>query len=101
MARTANVMTRIEPEIKEMAEEVLNQLGISMSTAMSLYLKQIALQKKIPFEISLPTQKPISLGELSNGEFDALMDKAVTSYANGLCADVSDFKKELKEEIGL
>ena len=52
MARTANIMTRIEPEIKERAEAVLDQLGISMSTAMALYLKQIALQRKIPFEIS-------------------------------------------------
>lgn len=101
MARTANVVTRIEPEIKEKAETVLAQLGISMSTAMALYLKQIALQRKIPFEISLPTNAPIALGGLSDAEFDALMDKAVVSYANGLCTDIADFRKELSKEIGL
>ena len=101
MARTSNIMTRIEPEIKERAEAVLDQLGISMSTAMALYLKQIALQRKIPFEISLPTNTPIALGGLSDAEFDALMDKAAVSYANGLCTDVADFRAELKKEIGL
>ena len=30
MARTANIMTKVEPEIKERAEAVLHQLGISM-----------------------------------------------------------------------
>lgn len=101
MARTANIMTRIEPEIKERAEAVLDQLGISMSTAMTLYLKQIALQRKIPFEISLPNNNPIAIGGLSDTEFDALMDKAAMSYAGGLCTDVADFRKELNKEIGL
>lgn len=101
MAKTASIMTRIEPEIKERAEAVLDQLGISMSTAMALYLKQIALQRKIPFEVSLPTNTPTALGGLSDAEFDALMDKAVTSYANGLCTDISDFRAELNKEIGL
>lgn len=92
MAKTVTIMTRIEPEIKERAEAVLDQLGISMSTAMALYLKQIALQRKIPFEISLPTNAPIALGGLSDVEFDELMDKATMSYADGNCTDVADFR---------
>lgn len=101
MSRTASIMTRIEPEIKERAEAVLEQLGISMSTAMTIYLKQIALQRKIPFEVSLPTNNPVALGSLTDEEFDALMDKAAVSYANGLCTNVADFRKELNKEIGL
>ena len=33
MARTSNVFARVEPEIKEQAEQVLDQLGIPMSNA--------------------------------------------------------------------
>ena len=67
MARTANVFTRVEPIVKEEAENVLNQLGISLSTAMEVYLRQIALQRKIPFEIKLPAaDKPISYGSLTD-----------------------------------
>ena len=62
MARTANVMTRIDPQIKEQAEMVLSQLGISMSAAMEMYLRQVALQRKIPFEVKLPSTEPIALG---------------------------------------
>lgn len=39
MARTANVFTRVDPTIKAQAEAVLNQLGISMATAMEIYLR--------------------------------------------------------------
>ena len=102
MARTANVFTRVEPTIKEQAETVLEQLGISMSTAMEIYLRQIVLQRKIPFEMKLPNvQKPILLETLTNEEFDILMDNAAKSYADGKCVSLDDFKKEANKEFGL
>ena len=33
MAKTANIYTRVDPEIKNQAEQILEQLGIPMSTA--------------------------------------------------------------------
>lgn len=99
MAKTASVMTRIQPEIKEQAEIVLSQLGISMSSAMEMYLRQIALQRKIPFEVKLPTSTPVALGALNDDEFNVLMDKAAASYASGACIPVEDFEKEFKKEI--
>lgn len=102
MSRTANVFTRVEPTIKAQAETVLDQLGISMATAMEIYLRQIALQRKIPFEMKLPNaDKPISLASLTDDEFDALMAQAAKSYADGLCTDVADFKAEMKKEFGI
>ena len=102
MARTANVFTRVDPTIKAQAEAVLNQLGISMATAMEIYLRQIALQRKIPFEMKLPdTNKPIAFGSLTDKEFNELMNQAAKSYANGLCTDVASFKAEITKEIGL
>ena len=35
MARTANVFVRVEPEVKEQAEQVLDRLGIPMSNAIA------------------------------------------------------------------
>ena len=52
MARTANVFARVEPELKEQAESVLDQLGIPMSNAVGMFLRQIVLQKGIPYEIT-------------------------------------------------
>lgn len=102
MARTASVFTRVEPTIKAQAENVLDQLGISMSTAIEIYLRQIALQRKIPFEIKLSDiNKPISYGSLSDEDFDALMNKSINSYADGLCTDFDDFKAEIKQDLKL
>lgn len=102
MARTANVFTRVDPNIKAQAETVLDQLGISMATAMEIYLRQIALQRKIPFEMKLPdVNKPIAFGSLTNEEFDALMNRAAKSYADGLCTSVEEFKTEITKELGL
>jgi DNA-damage-inducible protein J len=52
MARTSNIFARVEPEIKKQAELVLEQLGISMSNAIGLFLRQVVLQRGIPFERS-------------------------------------------------
>ena len=41
MARTANVFARVEPEVKEQAEQVLDRLGIPMSNAVGMFLRQI------------------------------------------------------------
>lgn len=96
MARTANVFTRVEPVVKEEAENVLNQLGISLSTAMEVYLRQIALQRKIPFEIKLPAaDKPISYGALTDEDFNVLIDKSVKSCEEGKCVKIEDFKKNI------
>ena len=52
MARTANVFARVEPEVKEQAEQVLDRLGIPMSNAVGMFLRQIVLQRGIPFEMN-------------------------------------------------
>ena len=46
MSKTASVFTRVDPVVKEQAEEILDELGISMSTAMGLFLKQIVYTKQ-------------------------------------------------------
>ena len=71
MAKTANVFTRVDPELKEQAEAILNRLGISMSTAMGVFLQQIVLQKGLPFDVKLPQEKPIAYSSLSDEEFNS------------------------------
>ena len=75
MARTSNVFARVEPEIKEQAEQVLDQLGIPMSNAVSMFLRQIVLQRGIPFEVKLPERKPVAFGSLTKEQQDAELEK--------------------------
>ena len=53
MARTSSIYARVEPELKEQAELVLDQLGIPMSNAVGMFLRQVVLQRGIPFDMKL------------------------------------------------
>ena len=54
MEKTATLNLRIKPDVKKDAEAVLKQLGVPLSTAIDMYLRQIVLTGGIPFTISLP-----------------------------------------------
>ena len=54
MSKTATLNLRVDPDVKERAENVLSRLGVPMSTAINIYLTQISLTGGIPFRIALP-----------------------------------------------
>ena len=83
MARTSNVFARVEPEIKEQAEQVLDRLGISMSNAVGMFLRQVVMQKGIPFEMKLPHMTPLRYGSLTREQFDAEMEKGMADVKAG------------------
>ena len=101
MAKTSNVFARVEPEIKEQAESVLNQLGIPMSNAIGLFLNQIVLQNGIPFEIRLPVKKPVSLGSLSKDELNAELSKGFEDVKAGRTTSAKAFSEELQRDYGI
>ena len=83
MARTSNIFARVEPEVKEQAEIVLEQLGIPMSNAIRLFLRQVVLQRGIPFELKLPQSKPLSMGTLTEEQFNAELEKGLADLTAG------------------
>ena len=54
VAKTSSLHIRIEPEIKEKVEKILNSLGMTSAEAINIYLRQIILNSGIPFEIKIP-----------------------------------------------
>lgn len=60
MEKSMTLNLRVNPTVKKNAEEVLSQLGVSMSTAIDIYLRQISLTGGIPFSVSLP-KAPVSV----------------------------------------
>ena len=46
MAKSANLYARIEPEVKEQAEAILSALGIPASNAITMFYKQVILQRQ-------------------------------------------------------
>lgn len=56
MAKTAFVGTRIDPALKRDVERICADLGLSLSQAITLFLKQLQLQEGLPFEVRLPSK---------------------------------------------
>ncbi len=54
MEKTVTMNLRINPDVKNDAEQVLRQLGIPMSTAVDMFLRQVSMQGGIPFPLTVP-----------------------------------------------
>lgn len=54
MAKTSTIHVRIDPELKMNAELLLNQLGLTTSDAINIFLNQVILSGGLPFEIKMP-----------------------------------------------
>lgn len=101
MARTANIFARVEPELKAQAEGVLDQLGIPMSNAVSMFLKQVVLQGGIPFEMKLPKRQPLIYADLSKEEFNFEIEKGMRDIKEGRLFSADAVEAEMKSEFGI
>jgi addiction module RelB/DinJ family antitoxin len=96
------VFARVEPEIKEQAEQVLGQLGIPMSNAIGLFLRQIIMQRGIPFDMKLtPVRKPIAIGAMSATELNTELEKGYADAIGGRLHDLNDVVAEMDRDYGL
>ncbi|MDE6520680.1 MAG: type II toxin-antitoxin system RelB/DinJ family antitoxin [Ruminococcus sp.] len=52
MARTSQVSFRIDEDVKKSAERALDDMGLTISAAITVFLKKVGREHRIPFEIS-------------------------------------------------
>ena len=55
--KTASVNVRIQENIKEEAEKILSQIGLSRAVAIDLFYRQIIMNNGIPFSLTVPNQQ--------------------------------------------
>lgn len=99
--RTANVYTRVDPDTKEQAEDILNQLGIPMSNAIGMFLKQVVLQRGMPFDMKLPSAAPVAVGNLTREQFDAEIRVGMADIASGRVLPAEDVEAEMRRQYGV
>ncbi len=58
MDKTATIRVSVDAVVKEQAEAILEALGIPMSTAINMYLRQVIYTRSIPFPVVLPDTMP-------------------------------------------
>ena len=73
--KSANLYARIEPDVKEQAEGILAALGIPASNAINMFYKQIILQRGLPFEVKMPSARPVDASALSEAQMNAELEK--------------------------
>ncbi|MBF0476988.1 MAG: type II toxin-antitoxin system RelB/DinJ family antitoxin [Deltaproteobacteria bacterium] len=57
--KTATARVLIDPEIKEQAESILKELGLSVSGAFELFYRQVIAQRGLPFDLQIPNKETI------------------------------------------
>lgn len=76
-AKTANVTARIQPNIKEQAEAILERLGIPVSVFIDMTYRQVIMRDGVPFSLDIP-DKFITRDTLTKAEFDTMMQNGLT-----------------------
>ena len=100
MVKTTSIFTRVEPEIKEQAEMVLNKLGISMSNAVNIFLRQVVLQNGLPFEVKITHNKPLAFEDLASEEFNNEIEKGFNDLRAGRVVSADKVAERITREYG-
>ncbi|MDY6268283.1 MAG: type II toxin-antitoxin system RelB/DinJ family antitoxin [Selenomonadaceae bacterium] len=99
--KTATLYARMEPEVKEEAEHILAALGMSASNAITLFYKQIILQRGLPFSVKLPPARPLSLAGLTDEELGCELQKGYDDLAAGHTKPAHQVFAEIRKDYGL
>ena len=97
-AKTANVMARVEPSVKEQAEEIMEMLGIPVSVVINTLYKQIIMTRSIPFSLSVPPV-PVARDEMDEAAFHAMMERGLSEARADKSRAASDVFADLKREM--
>lgn len=99
--KSANLYARIEPDLKEQAEGILSSLGISTSNAITMFYKQIVLQRGLPFDVKLPAKQPVDVSTLTEQELNAELEKGYADIAHGRVKAAEDVFADLRKNYSL
>ena len=100
-AKSANLYARIEPDVKEQAESILSTLGIPASNAINMFYKQIILNRGLPFEVKIPTSKPLNVAKLSVNELNAELEKGYADMAAGKTKPARQAFEDIRKDYGI
>lgn len=101
MAKTANLYVRIEPELKKQADLILDTLGISASSAINLFYKQIVLNNGLPFEVKLPNPLLTDITTLSNDQLNEEIKKGIMDIEQGRTKEAKTVFQDIHNKCNL
>ena len=98
MEKNTTLNLRVNSDLKRRAEEVLSQLGMPMSTAIDIYLKQIAMVGGIPFAVTLP-KAPVTINAdmMTIDDIHAKLKEGYRDIEKGNVQDASAAFRKFRE----
>ena len=75
--KSANVIARVDPDVKRKAEQIMSDLGLPVSVVINALYRQIIINEGIPFEIK---KEPLNIDELTEDELYKILLERIESY---------------------
>ena len=98
MLKDSTVSARVETDIKQEAEDILQKLGIPVSVVINSLYRQIIFTKGIPFSLTIPNE-PRTLDSMTREELDKMLQH---SYEQSLAGQGRPYEEVFDElERGL
>ncbi len=101
MPKNTSLNVIVDSTLKEQAEDVLSSLGLPMSGAITLFLKQIVSRKGLPFGVAAYVERPLSLDELTGEQFYEEVKKGYDDCVDGRTAPAKEVFKRIETDLGL
>ena len=98
LTKTANINVRIQENIKQQAEQILDTIGIPRATAIDMFYRQIILNNGIPFSLKIPKNLPVR-ENMDEKAFNSLMANGYAQSIQGDSYDIDDVFEELEKEL--
>lgn len=86
MSKTATARARMEPEVKEEAERILRDCGLTPSQAIGMFYRQVILERGMPFRVRA---------------FNAETRRVLRSSEAGIEVEEFDSAEALFEDLGI
>ncbi len=68
--KNVNVTFRVDDELKKQAEDLFSDLGMNLSTAFNIFLRQSVREQQIPFNVSKNVPNAVTLAAMDAAEKD-------------------------------
>ena len=75
MSKSAMIRARLEPNLKEHAEQIFESLGISATQAITMFYKQVEIRKGLPFKVAIPNRTTEKTFKATDAEDDLVICK--------------------------
>ena len=100
MSKDSTLSLRIDSELKSEVEDILKQLGIPMTTAITMYFNQIKMYNGLPFTPKI-INKPKSINDYTEEELVNELEKAIDEVKDGNGYTVEQVEEELNKKYNI